>query len=149
MTQVIRIYPRLISKGPPRKPTWVARGNRPRAFAICSRASPGKTRRGNHSRGFPLLPPPSPNTPRPGHRPPSRHQPNSPLPSSRLIPRGRGPPREKNPWTGENPVPLMRRTRADGLRNSLGLRLPIWRKKWTFSPSPRPGFLLQCSMGSL
>ena len=110
VTQAIRLCPRLISKGPHRKPTWVLRGNCPRAFVICSRAS-----QGNHSRSFPLLPLPSPNTPRPSHRPPSRHPPNSPSPSSRLIPRGRGLPREKNPRTGENPVPLMRRTRAGGL----------------------------------
>ena len=118
VTQAIVICPRLISKGLPHRPTWVSRGNCSRAFVIYSRANRGKMRQGNHSRSFPLLPPSSSNTPRPGHRPPSRHPPNSLSPSNRLIPRGRGLPREKNPWTGENPVPLMRRTRAGGLRNS-------------------------------
>ena len=77
MTQAIVICPRLISKGPHRKPTWISRGNRLRAFTICLRASRGKMRRGNHSRNFPLLPLPSPNTPRPGHRPTSCHPPPS------------------------------------------------------------------------
>ena len=82
------------------------------------KGQPGKDALGKSQPKLPLFPFPSPNTPRLGHCPPSHHQPNSPPPFSRLIPRGRGLPREKNPWTRENPVPLMRRTRADGLRNS-------------------------------
>ena len=55
VTQAIIICPRLISKGLPRRSTWVSRGNHSRSFVIYSRASRGKDAPGKSQ---PKLPPP-------------------------------------------------------------------------------------------
>ena len=80
VTQAIVICLRRISKGLPRRPTWVSRGNRPRAFMIYSRAHRGKICQGNHSRNFPLLPPPPSKPEHPQTRSPSAQPPPAKLP---------------------------------------------------------------------
>ena len=71
----------------------------------------------NHSLNFPLLLP-NPNPLRPGRRLPYRNQPNSPPLFNLLTPRGRVLPKGKTLWTGGDPVLLIRRTKASGLRSN-------------------------------
>ena len=78
---------------------------------------PGKAALGKSQPKLPL-PRPSPNPPRPGHRPPYRSHPNFPLLFSPPTQKGKGMPKGKKLRIGGDLVLFRRRTRPDGLQSN-------------------------------